>query len=114
MVMKKHPDLVWPTPANRIENLRPNTPVRGLELVILRMYPQRMIVSLRYTGPVAAACGRDETGLVGLVFWADQIQNVNVGDVIRIESGWCRSREGALVVSTGRHGRLSVVKRFDR
>ncbi|MDP6194204.1 MAG: hypothetical protein QF880_00595, partial [Candidatus Poseidonia sp.] len=66
--MKQYPGLSWPTPANRIDNLRPNTPVRRLELVVLRMYPRRMIASPSYTGPVAAACGRDETGLVGLVF----------------------------------------------
>ena len=111
--MNQPPVLVWPTPANRIENLRPNTPVRRLELVVLRMYPRRMIVSTSYTGPVAAACGRDDTGLVGLVFWGEQVTSVNVGDIIRIESGWCRSRDGALVVSTGKHGKLSIVKRFD-
>lgn len=72
-----------------------------------------MIVSTSYTGPVAAACGRDDTGLVGLVFWGEQVTSVNVGDIIRIESGWCRSRDGALVVSTGKHGKLSIVKRFD-
>ncbi|MEL0331674.1 MAG: hypothetical protein VW982_05610 [Candidatus Poseidoniales archaeon] len=111
--MNKPPGLVWPAPANRIENLRPNTPVRRLELVVLRMYPRRMIVSTTYTGPVAAACGRDDSGLVGLVFWGEQVTSVNVGDIIRIESGWCRSRDGALVVSTGKHGKLSIVKRFD-
>lgn len=72
-----------------------------------------MIVSTTYTGPVAAACGRDDSGLVGLVFWGEQVTSVNVGDIIRIESGWCRSRDGALVVSTGKHGKLSIVKRFD-
>ena len=111
--MNQPPGLVWPTPANRIENLRSNTPVRRLELVVLMMYPRRMIVSTSYTGPVAAACGRDDTGLVGLVFWGEQVTSVNVGDIIRIESGWCRSRDGALVVSTGKHGKLSIVKRFD-
>lgn len=110
--MKPHFRLEWPTPANRIENLRPNTPVRQLEMVVLRMYPKRLIVSPSYTGYVAAACGRDETGLVGLVLWGDQISSVNIGDIIRLESGWCRSRDGALVVSTGKHGRLTVVQRF--
>ena len=110
--MKRHHRLEWPTPANRIEHLRPNAPVRKLEMVVLRIYPKRMIVSPTYTGHVAAACGRDETGLVGLVLWADQIREVNVGDVIRLESGWCRSRDGALVVSTGKHGKLAIVQRF--
>ena len=111
--MKQYPGLSWPTPANRIDNLRPNTPVRRLELVVLGMYPRRMIASPSYTGPVAAACGRDETGLVGLVFWGEQVNSISIGDIIRIESGWCRSRDGALVVSTGKHGKLSIVQRFD-
>ena len=105
--------LTWPTPANRIANLKPNAPVKDLELVVLRVYPKRLIVSSRYTGYVAAACGRDETGLVGLVLWGDQIESVLIGDVVRLNTGWCRSRDGALVVSTGKHGRLSVVSRFD-
>lgn len=82
-------------------------------MVVLRIYPQRLIVSPRYTGPVAAACGRDTTGLVGLVLWGEQIKAIRVGDVIRLESGWCRSRDGALVVSTGRHGRISIIQRFE-
>ncbi|MEK9651527.1 MAG: hypothetical protein VW102_04950 [Poseidonia sp.] len=104
----------WPTPARRIANLQPNTPVKGLEMVILRIYPRRLIVSPSYTGYVAAACGRDDTGLVGLVLWGEQIEAVTLGDIVRLESGWCRSRDGALVVSTGKHGRLTVVKSFDR
>ncbi|MBT60823.1 MAG: hypothetical protein CMA63_04635 [Euryarchaeota archaeon] len=92
-----------------VENLRVNRPVRRLELVLLRIYPRRMIRSDTYVGPVAAACGRDETGLVGIVLWDKQIGQVKVGDVIRIESGWCRQRDGQLVVSTGRNGTLRVL-----
>ena len=110
--MKATPSLTWPTPANRIANLKPNSPVKQLEMVILRIYPRRLIVSPNFTGYVAAACGRDETGLVGLVLWGGQVDGVTVGDIVRLESGWCRSRDGALVVSTGKHGRLTIVKRF--
>ena len=102
----------WPTPVNRIINLRPDAPVKQLEMVVLRIYPQRLVVSQHYTGPVAAACGRDDTGVVGLVLWGGQVNNVRVGDIIRVESGWCRLREQALVVSTGRTGRMSIVSRF--
>lgn len=108
--MKRSNEHLWPTPANRIANLKPNTPVRNLELLMLRVYPQRMLVTDSYAGPVAAACGRDDTGLVGVVLWAEQVDSVRPGDVIRIHSGWCRSRDGALVISTGRHGRMSVVR----
>ena len=110
--MKRHHRLEWPTPANRIDQLRPNSPVRQLEMVVLRIYPKRMIVSKGYTGHVPGSMweGRNRSGWFGL--WADQIQQVNIGDVIRLESGWCRSRDGALVVSTGKHGKIAIVQRF--
>jgi len=81
-------------------------------MVVLRIYPKRLVVSEHFTGHVAAACGRDETGIVGLVLWSEQVEDVRVGDIIRIESGWCRLREQALVVSTGKTGRMSIVSRF--
>ena len=95
----------------RVCDLLPNTPVKNLDLVILRRYPRRLINTDAYTGMVAAACGRDETGLVGIVIWADDVDKVRSGDMIRIESGWCRMRDGELVVSTGRNGRLTIISR---
>tara|TARA_Y100000768_G_scaffold384284_1_gene368035 strand:+ start:275 stop:619 length:345 start_codon:yes stop_codon:yes gene_type:complete len=95
----------------KISELNANQPIHRLELVILRVYPQRMVYSEHYVGPVAAACGRDETGLVGVVLWGEQIQRVRVGDIVSFESGWCRERKGELVVSTGRKGRLNILGR---
>ena len=89
----------------KVESLRPNMIVKHLELVILRIYPRRLISTSNYTGSVAAACGRDETGIVGLVLWDDQIESTRVGDIIKIENGWCRQRDGELVVSTGKSGK---------
>ena len=95
----------------KVADLTPHSPVRRLELVVLRVYPRRMVYSEHYVGPVAAACGRDETGIIGLILWNEQIQRVNVGDILVIESGWCREKNGELVVSTGKKGRLSVLNR---
>lgn len=95
----------------RVCDLIPNAPVKDLDLVVLRRYPRRLINTDSYTGMVAAACGRDETGLVGIVIWADDVDKVRSGDMIRIESGWCRIRDDELVVSSGRNGRLRVISR---
>ena len=94
-----------------VADLRANRGVSRIELVVLRVYPRRMVSTTRYTGPVAAACVRDESGLVGIVLWDEQVKSVQTGDIIRIESGWCREREGELVVSTGKNGRLTVLDR---
>ena len=101
-----------PRPARQLcINLRHNAPVHRVELVVLRMYPVRMIASERYTGAVAAACGRDESGIIGLVLWGEQTNSVQVGDIIRITNGWCRRRNGELVISTGNDGALQILDR---
>ena len=94
-----------------VSELRANRPVRRLDLIILRVYPRRLIRSETYSGPVAAACGRDETGLVGIILWNKQVDSIRIGDIIRLESGWCQMRDGELVVSTGSSGKLRVIDR---
>ena len=97
-------------PRTRVEDLVANRPVGRLEMLILRRYPRRTVMSKGWKGSVAAACGRDETGLVGVVLWGNQVDQVRTGDIISIEGGWCRYSHGQKVVSTGRTGRLTVLE----
>ena len=106
-----HPTNKSTSTRQKVSELLPNSKINRLELVVLRRYPRRLVDSQNYTGALAAACGRDETGIVGIVLWGDQVKQVKTGDIIRIEEGWCRSRNGELVVSTGKNGRLSVIDR---
>lgn len=95
----------------KVSELSINSKIRCLELVVLRIYPRKLINTESYSGAVAAACGRDETGIVGLVLWGDQIENTKVGDIIRIQDGWCRKRDGEMVVSTGKSGKITILDR---
>ena len=97
-------------PRTRVEDLVANSPVGRLEMQILRRYPRRTVMSKGWNGSVAAACGRDETGLIGVVLWGNQVDQVRTGDIISIEGGWCRYSHGQKVVSTGRTGRLTVLE----
>ena len=97
-------------PRTRVEDLVANRPVGRLEMLILRRYPRRTVISKGWKGSVAAACGRDETGLIGVVLWGNQVDQVRTGDIISIEGGWCRYSHGQKVVSTGRTGRLTVLE----
>ncbi|MAH90245.1 MAG: hypothetical protein CMA11_00580 [Euryarchaeota archaeon] len=99
------------TVRQKVADLVANQEVKRLELVVLRRYPRRLVDSANYTGSLAAACGRDETGIVGIILWNNQVKQVKAGDIIRIEDGWCRSRNGELIVSTGRNGTLVVLDR---
>ena len=97
-------------PRTRVEDLVANSPVGRLEMLILRRYPRRTVMSKGWKGSVAAACGRDETGLIGVVLWGNQVDQVRTGDIISIEGGWCRYSRGQKVVSTGRTGCLTVLE----
>lgn len=97
-------------PRTSVADLHPSQPVGRVEVLILRRYPRRVIRGEKWTGSLAAACGRDESGLVGVVLWGDQVEQVSTGDVVRIEDGWCRISNGEKVVSTGRNGRLTVLQ----
>ena len=97
-------------PRTRVEDLVANRPVGRLEMLILRRYPRRTVMSKGWKGSVAAACGRDETGLIAVVLWGNQVDQVRTGDIISIEGGWCRYSHGQKVVSTGRTGRLTVLE----
>ena len=98
------------TPRTRVENLIANRPIGRIELLVLRRYPRRTVMSKGWTGSIAAACGRDETGLIGIVLWGDQVDRVRTGDIIAIQGGWCRYSHGQKVVSTGRTGRLTILE----
>ena len=98
------------TPRTRVGDLIAERPVGRLELLVLRRYPRRTVMSKGWTGSIAAACGRDETGLIGLVLWGDQVDRVRTGDIISIQGGWCRYSHGQKVVSTGRTGRLTILE----
>ena len=91
-----------------VQRIREDRPVRKLEVKILRRYPPRLISSRKWTGRVAAACGRDSTGVIGLVLWDNQVDLVATGDTVVIRNGWCKRRMGERVVSTGRSGSLEV------
>ena len=98
------------TPRIRVDNLIANRPIGRIELLVLRRYPRRTVMSKGWTGSIAAACGRDETGLIGIVLWGDQVDRVRTGDIIAIQGGWCRYSHGQKVVSTGRTGRLTILE----
>ena len=105
--VKNRPKII---PRTRVEDLIAGRPIGRIELLVLRRYPRRTVMSKGWTGSIAAAWGRDETGLIGLVLWGDQVDRVRTGDIIAIQGGWCRYSQGQKVVSTGRTGKLTVLE----
>ena len=58
---------------------------------------------------VADATLKDETGIITLTLWNDQVRQVNVGDKVKIEKGYAKSFREVLQLSTGKYGKLTVL-----
>ncbi|MDR0373314.1 MAG: DNA-binding protein [Nitrososphaerota archaeon] len=50
----------------------------------------------------------DESGSVKLTLWNEQIEQVNVGDNIKIENGYVTSFKGETQLNVGKFGKLTV------
>jgi replication factor A1 len=68
-------------------------------------------VTSRYkdeTYKVADAVVADETGSIKLTLWNEQIDQVNVNDVIKVENGYVTSFKGEIQLNAGKFGKLTV------
>jgi replication factor A1 len=58
---------------------------------------------------VADAVVQDDTGNIKLTLWNEQIDQVNVGDKIKIENGYVTSFKGEIQLNVGKFGKLTIV-----
>lgn len=68
-------------------------------------------VNSRYkdeTYTVADAMVSDETGSIKLTLWNEQIDQVNVGNTVKIENGYVTSWRGELQLNVGKYGTMTV------
>jgi len=52
---------------------------------------------------------RDDSGTIKLTLWGDQINSVDVGDRVRIESGYTKVFRNEVSLNIGRYGKLTKV-----
>jgi replication factor A1 len=60
------------------------------------------------TYKVADALISDDTGTIKLTLWNDQIDQVNVNNIVKIENGYISSFRGEIQLNVGKYGKLSV------
>jgi len=60
------------------------------------------------TFKVATATIADETGMIKLTLWNEQIDKVNVNDTVKIQNGYVTSFRGEIQLNIGRFGTFTV------
>ena len=57
---------------------------------------------------VASAIIADDTGTIKLTLWNEQIEQVSVGNTVKIENGYVTSFRGEIQLNIGKYGKLTV------
>lgn len=82
----------------------------SIEAKVISKEEARTFTKFGKEGRVCNATLADSTGEVALTLWNDDIEKVKVGDAIKLENGRCSEFNGQKQVSSGKYGKLEVVK----
>ncbi len=88
-------------------NLNKNVDVEG-EVVDISE-PRKVRTRYGSSVLVSTAKIKDDTGTVDLTLWGKQIDQVKVGDHIKIESGFVKEFNGEIQLTLGRSGKIIKV-----
>ncbi|MBI5398506.1 hypothetical protein HZB03_03510 [Candidatus Woesearchaeota archaeon] len=93
----------------KINELQPRQGKVELAATVLDIGQSRTFDKGGNQGRVANATIKDETGSIKLSLWNEQIDQVHVGDLIKIANGYVSEFRGEMQLSTGKFGKLEVV-----
>lgn len=78
---------------------------------VVSVSESRSISKPGFSGRVATAVLKDETGQIKLSLWNDQIDQVSEGAKVKITKGYVSEWQGELQLSTGKFGMLEVLEK---
>jgi replication factor A1 len=81
-----------------------------LEVEVVSKEEPREFSKFGKNGRVCNAVVKDSTGQIKLTLWNDDIDNVKVGDKLKITNGYVGEWQGELQLSTGKFGSMEVVE----
>lgn len=93
----------------KISELKPgvgNVTVEGEVTAIEE--PREVVTRFGKRTRVASATLRDDSGEITLSLWGDEIERIAIGDWVKIENGWVSEFKGALQLSAGKYGKMTV------
>ena len=95
----------------KIKDLRDGSRRVDVEATVIQKSDSRVVKS-RYrdeTYQIADAIIEDDTGTIKFTLWNEQIDQVNIGDRVKIMNGYVTSFRGEIQLNTGKYGELVVV-----
>ncbi len=76
--------------------------------VIQKDEPREVVTKYGKRLNVASISLEDETGVISMSLWGNDIDEVNVGDMVEISNGYVNEFRGNPQLSTGKFGKINV------
>lgn len=93
-----------------IKDLQPRQGNVEVEAVVLDKGEIREFEKFGKTGRVCNAKIKDDSGEIALTLWNEQIEQINVGDKVKITNGYVNEWQGDMQLTTGKFGKLEVLE----
>jgi len=93
----------------KISDLQPKQGKVELTVDVIEKEEPRTFEKFGKAGKVANALVKDDSGNVKLTLWNEQVDQVNVGDKLKITNGWVNEYQGELQLTSGKFGKLEVI-----
>ena len=82
-----------------------------IELEIIEKGEVREFQKFGNPGRVCTAVAKDDSGQIKLTLWNEEIDQVDVGDKVKITNGFVNEFQGEKQLSAGRFGKMEVIKK---
>jgi len=93
-----------------IKDLQPKQGNVEVEATVVDKGDIREFNKFGKAGRVCNAKIKDSTGTIALTLWNEQIDQIHVGDRIKITNGYVNEWQGELQLTTGKFGKLEVLE----
>ncbi|MBD3259959.1 DNA-binding protein [Candidatus Woesearchaeota archaeon] len=94
----------------KINELQPKQGKVEIVVEITEKEEPREFTKFGAVGKVCSCKAKDETGEIKLTLWNDQIDQVDVGDKVKISNGYVNEYQGEMQLTTGKFGKLEKVE----
>lgn len=95
----------------QIKDLQPRQGKVELVAKVVEKGESRNIATANFSGKVCDAKLQDDSGAIKFTLWNDQVEQVGVGDTVKVTNGYVSEYRGEIQLSTGKFGKLEVVSK---
>lgn len=94
----------------KVSEIKARQAVPEIELEIVSKAEVRDFATEKASGKVCSAAAKDDSGEIKITLWNEQCEQVQEGNKIKIENGWCSEYQGEKQLSTGKFGKLTKLE----